>query len=277
MNINLRSLIVLTMGSLFIATPSMAANLISAYTFDEAAGDTAGDAVRGAAGDAALQGGVEWSSGYIGGGVSLDGVDDWLRAVNPIANGSQAMSFSGWVKADSLPVWSSIVKNWGGAEAGQYHFGIQAGDGDLSNFLFNSDGAVNNIREGSSFATDVWTHVAFTFGNGKHKLFKDGAKIAEADYSGALNFPTSQQNDGTGILGLGVKTNDAGSAPDPGAPGFWDGSFDDFGFWDGELTEREVATIHLNGTNGVSIVPEPNSLLLVLIGIAGLAQIRRKR
>ena len=275
MNINMKTFTVLLMGTLIAATPTMAANLISAYTFDEGTGDMAGDAIRVAAGDATLLGGVEWSTGYIGGGVTLDGIDDWLSAVNPIANGSEAMSFSGWVKADSLPVWSSIVKNWGGAEAGQYHFGIQAGEGDLSNFLFNSDGAVNNIREGANFATDVWTHVAFTFGNGKHKLFKDGAKIAEADYSGSLNFPLTQQNDGTGILGLGVKTNDAGSAPDPGAPGFWDGSFDDFGFWDGELSEQDVAAIYQNGTNGVSIVPEPSSLILVLFGIAGFARMRR--
>ena len=164
------------------------ADLVSAYTFDEQSGNVAADAIRNAAGVASLSNfdGSQWSPGLIGGAVSLDGVDDWMRAVNPIANGAAAMSFSGWVKADSLPVWSSIVKNWGGAEAGQYHFGLQAGEGDLSNFLKNSDDAVSNIRESTPFGLDAWTHVAFTFGNGKHKLFKDGAKIAEADFTGTL-------------------------------------------------------------------------------------------
>ena len=220
--------------------------------------------------------GSQWAPGKIGGALSTDGVNDWLRAVNPIANGATAMSFSGWVKADSRPGWSSIVKNWGGAQAGQYHFGLQAGDGDLSNFLNNSAGGVNNLRENSPIGLDEWTHVAFTFGDGKHKLFKNGAKIAEADYSGALNYTTVHQTDGTGILGIGVKTSDAGDVPDPGAPGFWDGSFDDFAFWDMPISEANVATIYQNGLNGISVVPEPSGMVLAMIGLLGGLRLRRQ-
>ncbi len=265
-------------GMVYSATTARAADLISVYTFDEQSGDLAADAIRGAAGDASLMNfdGSQWSPGFIGGGVSLDGADDWMRAVNPIVNGATAMSFSGWVKADTPPVWSSIVKNWGGAQAGQYHFGLQAGDGDLSNFLKNSDDSVNNIRESSPFGLDEWTHVAFTHGEGKHKLFKNGAKIAEADFSGGLNWPLNQQNDGTGILGIGVKTNDSGDAADPGAPGYWDGSFDDFGFWDGTLSEAEVETIYQNGLQGISVVPEPSSMSLVVLGLLCALGMRRR-
>ena len=89
-----------------------AGTLVSAYTFDETTGATASDAIRGPSGDATAVGGVQWVAGTIGGGVQLDGVDGWLSAANPIANGATAMSFSGWVNAESLPVWSSVVKNW---------------------------------------------------------------------------------------------------------------------------------------------------------------------
>ena len=206
---------------------------------------------------------------------ALDGVDGWLSAANPIANGATAMSFSGWVNAESLPVWSSVVKNWGGAEAGQYHFGIQAGDGDISNFLFNTDGVVSNIRESVAFPTNEWVHVAFTYDGATHKLFKNGAKIAEAEYTGALNYPVSQQPD-NGVVGIGVKTADDGSGPDAGAPGFWQGSFDDFGFWDGALSEAQIQTIYTNGLAGISIIPEPSGIALALCGCLGVLHLRRR-
>ena len=258
--------------------PAHAANLVAGYTFDESSGDTAKDAVRGSAGDATVLGadGSQWTDGFIGGAVSVDGVDDWLQAVNPIANGATEMTFSGWVKADTLPVWGSVVKNWGGTEAGQYHFGLQAGDGDLSNFLHNTEGGVSNIRENSALATDEWTHVAFTYGDGKHGLYKNGAKVAEADFTGALNFPLSQVTDGVGIVGIGVKTDNTGAIPDPGAPGFWDGSFDDFAFYDGALSDVEISTIYQNGLQGVSAVPEPSSVILGLLGVVGLLGFRRR-
>ncbi len=258
-----------------IGAAAIGADLVSAYTFDETTGTTAADAVRGGPGDATLLGGPTWVAGAIGGGVRLDGVDDWLSAANPIANGATAMSFSGWVNAEALPVWGSIVKNWGGAQAGQYHFGLQDGDQDLSNFLFNEGGAVSNIRESAPFATNEWIHVAFTYDGTTHKLFENGAKIAEAAFDGGLPYPVAQQPD-SGVVGFGVKTADDGLGPDPGAPGFWQGSFDEFGFWDGALSEAEVQAVYTNGVNGVSLVPEPSSALLGVLGCFGVLRLRRR-
>ena len=274
-----RIVLVMAMVSCFLlgSVASADADLIAAYTFDETSGATAADAVRGGAGEAILEGfdGSPWVDGVIGGEMDLDGVNDWMSAVNPIAQGATAMSFSGWVKADSRPIWSSIVKNWGGAQAGQYHFGLQAGDGDLSDFLFNTSGDVSNVREGSPFELDTWTHVAFTFDGSTHKLFKNGAVVAEAAYSGALNYPANQGDDG--VVGFGVKTNDDGLAPDPGAPGFWDGAYDDFGFWSTALTDAEVQTIYTNGLEGISIVPEPTSFGLAMFGLVMLLRLRRRQ
>ncbi len=253
-----------------------AAELVSAYTFDETGGTTASDAIRGIAGDATALGGTTWVAGAIGGGVRVDGVDGWLSAANPIANGATAMSFSGWVNAEALPVWGSIVKNWGGAQAGQFHFGLQSGDQDLSNFLSNDAGGVSNVRQSTAFPTGEWVHVAFTYDGTSHKLFRNGTKITEGAFAGGLNYPLAQQP-ASGVVGFGVKTGDDGLAPDPGAPGFWQGSFDEFGFWDGALSEAEVMDIYTNGVNGISIVPEPSSSVLALLGCLSALGSRRRR
>ena len=109
-----RIVLVMAMVSCFLLSSfaSAEADLVSAYTFDETSGTTAADAVRGVAGEAILEGfdGSQWVDGVIGGGVDLDGVNDWMSAVNPIAQGATAMSFSGWVRADSRPPLNRTVR-----------------------------------------------------------------------------------------------------------------------------------------------------------------------
>ena len=50
---------------------------------------------------------------------------------------------------------------------------------------------------------------------------------------------------------------------------------DDLAFWDETLTDAQIQTIFTNGTNGISVIPEPSAALLGGLGL--LALLRRRR
>lgn len=216
--------------------------LVATYCFDEASGATAADSTRGSAGNGTLNnfGTTQWVTGKFGRAVDLDGVDDWISTPAAIANNATAMSFSGWVWADSRTTWASIAKNWG--STGQFHFGLNSADGRMSNYFING----TNVIDPTVFPTGSWQHVAFTYDGTTHRIYRNGAPVGSVTTTTSL--PLSSN-----VVSLGCKANQAGTAPEGGSPGFWDGKFDDFGFWNRALSASEVAAIYNAGTQGSSL------------------------
>ncbi len=232
--------------------------LVAHYKFDETTGTTAVDAVRGAAGNGTLFNfpttNTQWITGRIGGAVTCDGVNDWITTPASIASGATAMSFSGWVWATSRPSWASIAKNWGNTITGQFHFGLNASDGRLSNYLNNS----TSIIDSTVFPTGSWQQVAFTYDGATHRLYRNGAQV------GALSTTTTMLQS-SATVALGAKPNDAGTTA--GSPaGYWNGRYDDFGFWNRALTAAEVLEIYNTGLTGQGIAgpPAPTPPLITL-------------
>ncbi len=230
----------------------LADGLVAKYNFDETSGNVAADSIRGAAGNGTLNNfpGTQWIAGKIGGAVQCDGANDWITTVNAIASGATAMSFSGWVWANSRPAWASIVKNWGSNVNGQFHFGLNSSDGRLSNYLTGGSNVVDPVQ----FPTGSWQHVAFTYDGTTHRLFRNGAQVASASVSTTLVRSSATTS-------FGVKTNNDGSAADTGAPGYWNGRYDDFAFWNRALTAAEITEIYNNGQAGLGVAGDPAPLI----------------
>jgi hypothetical protein len=94
-----------------------------------------------------------WVAGRFGGALNFRGTTNGNYVIVPTyPKPTNAMSVSAWVWADSRPTWASIVKNWGGATAGQFHFGLQDTFGDLSNFISAQGGGSPSAREGAAHA-----------------------------------------------------------------------------------------------------------------------------
>src|SRR5690606_2990120 len=72
--------------------------------------------------------------------LSLDGNGDGAIGPNFVKIAGNNMTGMAWVYANSLAGdWNTIVKNWGVAGGGQFHFGLGSGANDtLQNFLGNS-------------------------------------------------------------------------------------------------------------------------------------------
>jgi uncharacterized protein len=189
------------------------------YPFNKSSGTTAADAVRGGAGTANASGGFSWTAGQYGNAVELNGSNAYLLAPNAVPTGTTAFSVAAWVWADSAPFWGSIVKNWGGSATGAFHLGFDQGSGRISNYL--SAPFAGPVLAPTTLSLGAWHHVALTY-NGSaatQTLYIDGVAVASGGAPSDLDALSPN-------MGIGVKADDATLAPDPFAPGFWDGKID---------------------------------------------------
>ena len=239
--------------SVQVAPDDIDDDLIGYWKFDETTGTEAADSSDGGRntpgtlinfGNADAE---RWVDGQVGGALRFDPEFEQHVIVNDYVKPDAAMTASAWVNADTLATWGSIIKNWGGAQSGQFHFGLQAADGDLSNFLTTDDGSIPNTRTGTAFSTGDWHHVAFTANGSTMVIYQDGVAVADVAYSGPL-VDTVIPN-----LGIGVKTDDTGEVADGGNPGYWDGLIDDIGLWRRALTPAEIGAIYRAGLQGIPL------------------------
>lgn len=243
--------------------------LISAYGFNESGGATAADAIRGAGGAGSVNGGSTFVPGKIGNAIEFNGSSGYILAPNALSTGTTAFTISAWVWADSSPTWGSIVKNWGGASTGAFHFGFNDNSGRLSNYVSNP--TVGPVQAPSVLTLNAWHHVAVTYngaGSPAQILYIDGVQVSTG--AGSTSLTALGTN-----MGIGVKTGDSTLAPDVPTPGWWDGKIDDLAFWNNALTPAEILQIKTNGDAGIGVVPEPASAAFLALGALGL--MRRKR
>jgi hypothetical protein len=230
--------------------------LVGYWTFDETSGSVAHSLIADSA-DGQLYNfpcdDSQWVPGQIGGALAFRGpvFKDYVIAPTfPIA--TTAVSFSGWVNADVNNVlWQSIFKNWGGAFRGQFHFGLDATSMKLGLYIAEGmDIQIGPVEDPDFFPTGQWVHVGFVIDGCTQELhvYRNGQPVASGFYDGTLRNPPMMS------LGIGVKTNDTGMKADPGGccPGYWQGSFDDFGLWNRVLSDDEMAQIYSLGMCGQS-------------------------
>jgi hypothetical protein len=112
-------------------------------------------------------------------------------------------------------------------------------------------GPVEDLNNFRSFPTGEWVQVGFVIdgSTGELKVYSNGQLAGSGSYDGTLLNPPPMIS-----LGIGVKTDDTGTIADPGSccPGYWQGSFDDFGLWNRVLSDDEMAQIYALGQNGQS-------------------------
>jgi hypothetical protein len=121
----------------WVLSSAAQAGLISVYKFDETTDNTAVDAIRPGTGDGTLSNfnGSQWVPGKFGNCVVFDGVDDYINTLNTAPTGTTAFTISVWAYAESASGWATIVKNWGHATVGSFHFGINGTANRPGNYL----------------------------------------------------------------------------------------------------------------------------------------------
>jgi len=272
-------------------TNNNSAGLLSHWTFDETTGSTAADSVGG--NDGALQGGMTFDAdpngfgtvpGKFGGALRGFSATEYVDVGNVLNPGTSDYSFTGWFKAasqrsgfvfskgngvTSYPAWSAIYSS--------SKWDARASANDIP-----GEGTAERKRFRTNVANslDTWYHVALVFdkdpatpdpdccdGNDatnewNFTAYLDGnpfpVKNINEEMSGAITINDSIH------FGRRVGTGFVGSAHHA------DGTIDDVGIFDVALTQTQVQNIMANG------VPEPSTIVIVLMGLAGSALVFRR-
>ena len=181
---------------------------------------------------------AQWGTGKVGGALVFGGTATAQYAAAPdFPKASAAYTVSAWVWADSRPTWASVAKNW----FGEFHFGLDGSNGQLSNYLGLTGGLAPFARENGVFPLGSWQHVACTVGGGSMRIYRNAILVGTNAYSAAFH-PTPPQ-----ALAIGAKLT--GSVADS----YWHGRIDELALWNRALPHAEVYSVFRAGQDGLDL------------------------
>ena len=223
------------------------AEIVSHWTFDEGAGNTAYDSASDQHGTI---NGATWSEGIIGNCLSFDGNYDYVRiSDSDTLDITSNLSIAMWIKT-SGPEGDGTQHLFSNQRSISPHDGFSfkiTSFGDYDGHLrFSSQ--ESNLYSNRSAATGDWCHVAVTLSGGMARIYIDG----QLDNSGYVG--SHRINDLDQVIGATY------------TPWyFFNGKIDDLRIYNHALSEQEIT----------SIIPEPATLSFLTLGVffAG----RRKR
>ena len=229
-------------------------NLAGYWRFDETMGgtaaDTSGQHNSGTLTNFSAATNAYWTAGKVGGALRFAAGSTSEHVIVPNFPKTAAnYSISAWVWADSRPVWASIVKNW----YGEFHFGMDSGTGELSNYIGLTSGNPS-AKEAGVFPTGSWQHVACTADGTNLRVYRNGLQVASTAYSGALFTPPQALSIGAKIVGASTDSH-------------WQGLIDDVALWNRSLSAGEIYNLFAAGSAGLDITnaapPTPPTALVI--------------
>jgi hypothetical protein len=175
---------------------------IAYWTFDENTGTVAADSVG--SNDATLLNGATWATGKNGSGASLDGTDDYVKALTTSMSATEG-TITMWVKPSafgtanapdyivghtSQPAFGNRIQLSTNNAAGELDLGL--GDtGSRAANIFDMDAA-------------TWYHLALTWASGTYVVYVNGVQDTTGSYTGLTTLGAylhlgNHGNDGTTI------------------------------------------------------------------------------
>lgn len=239
------------------------AAVIAQYDFD---GNT-DDSIRGAGYAGVVTGTTSYTANNKA--FHFDG-STYIKAAS-VLGGYSTASVSSWVRFDSFgSPWdnSTIVKDdWNAG--GPIHFGTS----QTKLAIQTAPGGYAGVFSTQTLSTGQWYHLAFTF-NGTSsnpflKLYVNGDEVGSQVID-----PGTLSSSPSGIMAFGAKLNIFGNPIDPADQNL-KGDMDGLVFFNTDLSGSEIKAISNAGVGAV--VPEPSTISMLAIGLAGFALNRRRR
>lgn len=216
------------------------------WKFDETSGTTAADSSGNSRngtvnGTSFTTGAVTGAGGTLGGGLLLDGVNDYISRSATAFNGYTAFSFSLWTKKTTSGFTNSDIHGfsagvWGGA--GSVFFEpheVWPGGGSGGGTAFRFDNTWFSYSD-PSWTTSDWHHFAITYDGTNVKIYRDSVlKYTSSTVSGKSLSLSGWDLQVGAMVGFGR---------------YYPGTVDDFRIYDHALTGSEVTDLFNLSTGG---------------------------
>jgi hypothetical protein len=229
--------------------------MISYWTFEEGSGTTAYDSIDGNHGT--LMGGPIWTTGIVGGALSLDGYNDWVDC-GPSENlnfGLNSFSFEFWVRFNSLQgeqvLIEKYVENWNNTPERSLGYGVaKMSDNSLA---FYGWCLPQPATPSPPIVVDTWYHCVATRNVNTFSLYWNGSFLASGDNDHDL--------DTTSSFKIGHRGNPDDTPGSVDWRGFYlNGLIDEVAVYDRALTADEIVQHYQNGLNGQGYQTEPTAV-----------------
>ncbi|HZN78626.1 MAG TPA: PQQ-dependent sugar dehydrogenase, partial [Mycobacterium sp.] len=159
---------------------AQSAGLVAAWSFDETSGSLATDSSANG-NTATLLNGVARTPGTSGGGLTLDGVDDYLNVPN-----SPSLDISGTgltlrmsIKPQATGADTVVLsKAWGATMTSPfYQYGLELAGGTVPSLHIGTSGGVLAASMGSALVTNQWSDLAISFNGAQVQFYVNGAPV----------------------------------------------------------------------------------------------------
>jgi hypothetical protein len=216
---------------------------VARWSFDEGSGSTAYDSVGVNHGTVY---GATWTSGFIGGALSFDGVDDYVRIPDSdTLDITGDLTVAAWVKTTLSGRPTKIFSNL--CEVSPHDgYALEETYNGKVRFYCQEAELISNTTVNNG----AWRHIAATLSGTMATIYIDGF----LDVSGTVNVPNANNVDQA-----------IGASYSPYY--FFDGVIDDVRIYNHALSVSEIR----------ALIPEPATIFLLGLGALGLLRNRRFR
>jgi hypothetical protein len=202
--------------------------LVAGWSFDEASGTLATDS-SGNNNTATLVNGVARGTGYHGGGLTFDGVNDYLTMPNSASLdiSGTGLTLSMWINPQALAGGDSVVlgKSWNATMSSPYYqYGLELAGGTVPVFYVGTTSGARSASMGNALALNQWSNLAVVFNGSQAQFYVNGALATTVSLSASI---TARGNP----LRLGADAN---------TQQFFKGSLDDVRIYARALTAAEI-------------------------------------
>lgn len=229
--------------------------LVGRWRLDEGTGTTTSDS-SGNGYNGTLVNGAVWSAGRAGGGVTFDGVNDYIQVgAQPNLVVSSAMTIGAWIR--STGVGGVIV-----CKEGEYEVGIVSGT--LQWAVANTSPGWSWVNTGWAVPANQWVHIAIVYGNNEMRTYANGSLVHTRTVQGVIGDAITAQND----FRIGGRQ---------AALQYFTGNIDEVHLYNRALTAAEVQNLAGSRTTyvyGLDLISQTKNGTKRFYGYDGLGSVR---